>query len=128
MSPPIKNGTVGDWRLSDADFLASFHLPGASDKHEKLMDLHPLPRDRRIRLDEEKHEYPLVGNSWVHITYAGHMRHMTYAVCDICGGTYAGHMRHIQKWGKSFRPRITICPSCALQNRTISMSVTKETV
>lgn len=61
MSPPIKNGTVGDWRLSDADFLASFHLPGASDKHDKLMDLHPLPRDRRIRFDEEKHEYWIDG-------------------------------------------------------------------
>ena len=61
MGPPIKNGTVGDWRLSDADFLATFHLPGASNKHDKLMDLHPLPRDARIRFDEEKHEYWIDG-------------------------------------------------------------------
>ena len=53
----VKNGDVGDWRLSDVDFLASFHLPGASDKHDILKGQHPLLRDRRIVFHEEKHEY-----------------------------------------------------------------------
>ena len=34
---------------------------------------------------------PIVVNSWVHFTYAAHMRHMTYAAYDICGA----HMRDI---------------------------------
>ena len=55
--PPVKNGDVGDWRLSDADFLASFHLPGLSDKHDRLQEQHPLPRDHRIVFHEAKHEY-----------------------------------------------------------------------
>ena len=53
----VKNGAVGDWRLSDVDFLASFHLPGVADKHDRLKDHNPLPRDRRIVFHEEKHEY-----------------------------------------------------------------------
>ena len=39
------------------DFLASFHLPGVADKHDRLKDENPLPRDRRIVFHEEKHEY-----------------------------------------------------------------------
>ena len=61
MDPPIKNGEVGDWRLSDEDFLASFHLPGAADKYDRLKDLHPLPRDARILFNEEMHEYRIDG-------------------------------------------------------------------
>ena len=61
MHPPIRNGHVGDWRLSDADFLASFRLPGAADKHDKLKELNPLPRDGRILFDEERHEYWIDG-------------------------------------------------------------------
>ena len=36
---PVLNGDVGDWRLSDEEFLAAFHLPGAADKHDKLKEL-----------------------------------------------------------------------------------------
>lgn len=63
MEPPalVQNGDVGDWRLDDVDFLASFHLPGVSDKHDRLKDQHPLPRDRRIVFHEEKHEYWIDG-------------------------------------------------------------------
>jgi hypothetical protein len=63
MEPPalVKNGDVGDWRLNDVDFLASFHLPGVSDKHDRLKYQHPLPRDRRIVFHEEKHEYWIDG-------------------------------------------------------------------
>ena len=39
------------------DFLASFHLSGVADKHDRLKDHNPLPRDRRIVFHEEKHEY-----------------------------------------------------------------------
>ena len=54
MDPPIKirNGEVGDWRLQDEDFLKHFTLPGAANKHDKLAELNPLPRDGRILFDE----------------------------------------------------------------------------
>lgn len=54
MDPPIKiqNGEVGDWRLEDEDFLKHFTLPGAANKHDRLAELNPLPRDGRILFDE----------------------------------------------------------------------------
>ena len=52
MDPPVKNGEVGDWRLEDEDFLKHFTLPGAANKHDKLAQLNPLPRDGRILFDE----------------------------------------------------------------------------
>ena len=58
---PISNGTVGDWRLEDAEFLANFHLPGLAEKHDTLKKLNPLPRDARISFNEEKHEYLIDG-------------------------------------------------------------------
>jgi len=61
MDPPIKNGVVGDWRLSDAEFLTSFYLPGLAEKHETLKELNPLRRDARISFNEEKHEYLVDG-------------------------------------------------------------------
>ena len=60
-APVISNGRVGDWRLSDTEFLASFRLPGAADKHDKLKEQNPLPRDARIVFDEAKHEYWIDG-------------------------------------------------------------------
>lgn len=53
----IKNGIVGDWRLSDEDFSTSFHLPRVCDKTEALRGLHPFPSDERIQFDEESHTY-----------------------------------------------------------------------
>ena len=62
MDTPIANGVVGDWRLSDAEFLASFHLPGLAEKHETLKKLNPpLPRDARISFNEYRHEYTIDG-------------------------------------------------------------------
>ena len=60
-APVISNGRVGDWRLSDTEFLASFRLPGAADKHDKLKEQNLLPRDARIVFDEAKHEYWIDG-------------------------------------------------------------------
>jgi len=57
----IKNGLVGDWRLSDGEFTASFHLPRASDRVEALKTAHPFPSDEQILFDEESHTYRVNG-------------------------------------------------------------------
>ena len=54
---PIRNGRVADWRLADADFVASFSLPGQADKCDRLRELNPLGRDKRIAFEESRHEY-----------------------------------------------------------------------
>ena len=50
---------VGDWRLSDDQFLAVFKLPqkGAG----ALAARHPFPREDRITFDEGRHEYTIDG-------------------------------------------------------------------
>ena len=53
----IRHGVVGDWRLSDAEFLISFRLPTARDKVETLRDRNPLARDSQITFDEDSHTY-----------------------------------------------------------------------
>ena len=58
---PIRNGHVGDWRLSDGAFLESFTLPGPADKCRRLEEANPLGRDARIVFEEEKHEYYVDG-------------------------------------------------------------------
>ena len=57
----IRNGVVGDWRLSDEEFLASFRLPSDADKHETLQATHPLIREGRIKFDEITHTYTVDG-------------------------------------------------------------------
>ena len=57
----ISNGVVGDWRLSDDDFLTSFRLPSAADKHEVLQAANPLIRENRIKFDEVTHTYTVDG-------------------------------------------------------------------
>ena len=59
----IKNGLVGDWRLSDSEFTASFHLPHAGDKVEALQKANPFPSDEQIHFDEESHTYEVNGVS-----------------------------------------------------------------
>ena len=49
----VKNGLVGDWRLSDEEFTASFHLPHACDRAETLKAANPFPSDEVIHFDEE---------------------------------------------------------------------------
>ena len=49
------NGEVGDWRLSDLDFLASFRLP--QRRPDRLATLNPFAQDSRIHFDEPSHTY-----------------------------------------------------------------------
>ena len=57
----IKNGLVGDWRLSDGEFTASFYLPRASDRVETLKKANPFASDEEIHFDEESHTYTVNG-------------------------------------------------------------------
>ena len=57
----IKNGIVGDWRLSDEEFNTSFHLPRARDKTDALRSMQPFPSDEQISFDEESHTYTVDG-------------------------------------------------------------------
>ena len=58
----INNGVVGDWRLSDEEFLRDFQLPSAQDKTETLRATNPLSNDSRIVFDEEAHTYTVDGS------------------------------------------------------------------
>ena len=53
----VRNGCVGDWRLGDEDFMASFRLPTQAEKRETLMEQHPFPREKRSVFDEAPHTY-----------------------------------------------------------------------
>ena len=53
------NGEVGDWRLSDLDFLASFRLP--QRRPDRLATLNPFAQDSRIHFDEPSHTYTFDG-------------------------------------------------------------------
>ena len=57
----VKNGLVGDWRLSDEDFTASFHLPRTCDRADALKKANPFPSDEEIHFDEESHTYTVNG-------------------------------------------------------------------
>lgn len=58
----IRIGEVGDHRLSDSDFLTSFHLPSSIKRGAgKLAALHPFYREDRIHFDEESHTYTFDG-------------------------------------------------------------------
>ena len=54
------NGEVGDWRLSDFDFLASFELP--QRRPDRLAKLNPFAQDARIHFDEPSHTYKFDGH------------------------------------------------------------------
>ena len=58
----VKNGVVGDHRLNDAQFLASFHLPRFDQRIDTLQRRNPLPREARIRFDEAEHTYTIDGH------------------------------------------------------------------
>ena len=58
----IKNGVVGDWRLSNEEFTASFHLPHACDRVEALKKANPFPSDEQMHFDEEPHTYTVNGD------------------------------------------------------------------
>ena len=69
----VRHGQVGDWRLSDEDFLRSFRLPTARDKVETLKERHPLARDSRISFDEESHTHLANRTSLSLTTDGGHV-------------------------------------------------------
>jgi hypothetical protein len=53
----LPQSVVGDGRLPDDQFLASFRLPREEDRIDPLAALHPLPREARLHLDAEAHVY-----------------------------------------------------------------------
>ena len=53
----LSQTVVGDWRLDDEPFLASFSLPRAEDRIDPLAALNPLPGENRLRFDAELHRY-----------------------------------------------------------------------
>ena len=53
----IKSCAVGNWKLSDEQFLTSFRLQTASDKVETLKAKNPFRDDNRIQFDEASHTY-----------------------------------------------------------------------
>ena len=67
----IKNGLVGDWRLSDGEFTASFHLPRASDRLETLKKANPFASDEEIHFDEESHTYTINSGVVVPLSVTG---------------------------------------------------------
>ena len=61
MAQVVQNGIVGDWRLSDDAFLASFHLPSDEQKADVLQRRNPFPRESRIVFQEDIHKYYVDG-------------------------------------------------------------------
>ena len=55
----VPHGDVGDWRLSDEEFLKSFRLP--CSRCEALSERNPFPRENRIVFHEGPHTYTVDG-------------------------------------------------------------------
>ena len=55
----VPHGDVGDWRLSDEEFLKTFHLP--CSRCDVLKERNPFPREDRIVFDEGPHTYTIDG-------------------------------------------------------------------
>ena len=55
----VRNGMVGDWRLSDGEFMAAFQLPG--EKLRTSKGENPMPGEDRIHFDEASHVYSVEG-------------------------------------------------------------------
>jgi hypothetical protein len=98
--PSIANGVVGDWRLSDDAFLASFHLPRFDQRVDVLKARHPLPREGRISFREDVHEYTVDGvvkvprsvTGVVH-SYASHFDSLKAVACMRKGRNWE-HKQH----------------------------------
>jgi hypothetical protein len=53
---------VGDWRLPDEEFLASFKLPGSEERCTERQAKNPIgPREGRIVFFEAEHVYQIDG-------------------------------------------------------------------
>ena len=48
---------LADWRLSDADFLATFKLPRPDERCNALSNQNPMARENRIIFYEDSHTY-----------------------------------------------------------------------
>ena len=72
----VRNGEVGDWRLPDDEFLASFRLPSRDDGGP-LAVLNPLARDKRISFDELSHTYTIDGRVLVPRSVTGLLHEFT---------------------------------------------------
>ena len=59
--PLVRHGDVGDWRLPDGEFLATFHLPSTGQRIDILAQRNPLPRENLITFDEKEHVYTFRG-------------------------------------------------------------------
>ena len=100
----VKNGDVADHRLSDADFLASFHLPRFDQRIDALQQRNPLPRESRIVFCEAEHTYTIDGTvraprsvtGLVH-AYASHFDPSAAVECMRAGRNWGG----IASWSSS---------------------------
>ena len=57
----LSQTVVGDWRLCDDAFVASFRLPQEEDRIDLLAAAHPLPDEQRLRFDAASHVYSYDG-------------------------------------------------------------------
>ena len=57
----VRNGLVGDWRLSDGDFMRNIRLSTVEDKLETLKRRNPIAREERISFDEITPTYTVDG-------------------------------------------------------------------
>ena len=62
MVTPLVQSVMGDWRMEDDAFLASFALPAAQERVDVLAALNPLAGESRLRFDAEEHKYYRDGN------------------------------------------------------------------
>ena len=58
---PLAQDAFGDWRLNDAQFLASRRMPTDADRIDVLRLRHPMQRESRISFDAETHLYKVDG-------------------------------------------------------------------
>eukprot|EP00973_Karenia_brevis_P092308 12411777-Karenia_brevis.AAC.1 len=57
----VCHGAVGDWRLSDVEFLETFRSPDASVRHDVLAERSPLRDEDLISFHEAEHKYTFRG-------------------------------------------------------------------
>ena len=93
--PPVRNGDVGDWRLADREFMASFRLPAPSDKVEALAARNPMPRESRISFDEKSHTYTVDSSVRVPRSVTGWLHSFT---SGFDAPRVAGRMRDGRYW------------------------------
>lgn len=94
----VPNGQVGDWRLDDDEFLATFRLPGLADKLPTLERQNPLVRDRRIVFEEEHHVYFIDGDRRAPRSVTQLVHHVSN---EFDGAAAVVAMRRGRNWAKN---------------------------